>query len=337
MNTRTADTSLARAGFLRPGLALAACLLLAVGCGGESAGGGDGGDGLSGEIAVDGSSTVFPVTEAMAEEFMREHPGTRVTVNVSGTGGGFEKFCRGETDVSDASRPIKESEVEACSEAGIDFVEVPVGLDGITVTVHPENDWASCVTTAELEKIWRPNSTVDRWSDVRDGWPDRELSLFGPGTASGTFDYFTEAVMGEEDASRSDYSASEDDNVILMGVGNNVGAMGYFGFAYYVENRGRVKALAVDDGDGCVEPNSENVEAGDYQPLSRPLFIYVKRSSYQNEPVVREFVDFYLESATELVPQVGYVAFPQARYDSLQAELGGADTEEGAGMDEGGA
>jgi phosphate transport system substrate-binding protein len=180
---------------------------------------------------------------------------------------------------------------------------------------------------------------VERWSDVRDGWPDRELSLFGPGTASGTFDYFTEAIMGEEDASRSDYSSSEDDNVILMGVGNNVGAMGYFGFAYYVENQDRVKALAVDDGDGCVEPTRENVEAGDYQPLSRPLYIYVKRSSYRDEPVVREFVDFYLESATELVPQVGYVAFPRARYDSIRAELGGDDagTEEGSGTGEGGA
>ncbi len=332
MNTQAHGPVLARAIPV-----LTASLLLAAGCGGGEAGGGDG---LSGEIAVDGSSTVFPVTEAMAEEFMRANPGTRVTVNVSGTGGGFEKFCRGETDISDASRPIKESEVEACSANGIDFVEVPVALDGLTVVAHPENDWAQCVTTDELEKTWRPNSTVERWSDVREGWPDRELSLFGPGTASGTFDYFTEAIMGEEDASRSDYSSSEDDNVILMGVGNNVGAMGYFGFAYYVENQDRVRALAVDDGDGCVAPSRENVEAGDYQPLSRPLFIYVKRSSYREKPVVREFVDFYLDSATELVPQVGYVPFPRARYDSIKAELGGGpggDTDAGAGTEETGA
>ena len=301
-----------------------ACLLAAglalAGCGG----GDGGGDGLSGDVAIDGSSTVFPVTEAMAEEFMRAHRGARVTVNVSGTGGGFEKFCRGETDISDASRPIKESEAEACAENGIDFVEVPVALDGITVTVHPDNDWASCVTVDELEKIWRPNSTVSRWSEVREGWPDRGLELFGPGTASGTFDYFTEAVMGEEDASRSDYSASEDDNVILMGVSNNLGALGYFGFAYYIENQQRVKALAVDGGEGCVRPTRESVEAGEYQPLSRPLYIYVKRQAYQR-PVVRRFVDFYLESARQIVPDVGYVPFAQARYDSIRDELGAGD------------
>ena len=312
--------------FERPtltGLAGAACLLLvAAGCGGD--GGGEQAEaGPSGEISIDGSSTVFPVTEAMAEEFMRANRGTRVTVNVSGTGGGFEKFCRGETDISDASRPIKESEAEACAASGIEFVEVPVALDGITVTVHPENDWASCVTTAELEQIWSPESTVDSWGEVRDEWPDRAMPLFGPGTASGTFDYFTEAIMGEEDASRPDYSASEDDNVILMGVANNRGAMGYFGFAYYVENRDRVKALAVDGGEGCVEPTPENVESGAYQPLSRPLYIYVKRQSYREKPVVRQFVDFYLENARELVPDVGYVPFAQARYDSLMAELGG--------------
>ncbi len=329
MNTHTStrESVLARATPV-----LAACLLLAAGCGGE---GGGTDDGLSGEIAVDGSSTVFPVTEAMAEEFMRARPGTRVTVNVSGTGGGFEKFCRGETDISDASRPIKESEVEACSANGIDFVEVPVALDGLTVVAHPENDWAQCVTTDELEKTWRPNSTVERWSDVREGWPDRELSLFGPGTASGTFDYFTEAIMGEEDASRTDYSSSEDDNVILMGVGNNVGAMGYFGFAYYVENQDRVKELAMDAGDGCVEPTRQNVESGDYRPLSRPLYIYVKRSSYRNERVVREFVDFYLDNARQLVPEVGYVAFPRARYDSIKAELGGGADAGTAGPDAG--
>ncbi len=313
----------------RHALPLLAAGLLLAGCGGE----GGAGDGLSGEISIDGSSTVLPVTEAMAEEFMLAHRGTRVTVNVSGTGGGFEKFCRGETDINDASRPIKESEAEACAARDIDYVEVPVAVDGITVAVHPENDWAQCVTDDELEMIWRPNSTVERWSDVREDWPDRELQLFGPGTASGTFDYFTEAVMGEEDASRSDYSSSEDDNVILMGASNNLGAMGYFGFSYFIENQDRVKALEVDGGDGCVAPTRENIEAGNYQPLSRPLFIYVKRQSYQ-EPVVRAFVDFYLDNARQLVPEVGYVPFAQARYDSIKAELGG--TRNGGAADEGG-
>lgn len=304
---------------IRRALPLLASSLLLAGCGGE----GGAGDGLSGDIAIDGSSTVLPVTEAMAEEFMLAHPGSRVTVNVSGTGGGFEKFCRGETDMNDASRPIKASEAEACAARGIEYVEVPVAVDGITVTVHPENGWARCVTDDELEMIWRPNSTVSRWSDVRDDWPERELQLFGPGTASGTFDYFTEAIMGEEDASRSDYSASEDDNVILMGVSNDVGAMGYFGFSYYVENRDRVKALEVDVGEGCVSPTRENIEAGSYQPLSRPLYIYVKRRSYR-EPAVRRFVDFYLDNARQLVPEVGYVPFARGRYDSIKTELDGA-------------
>ena len=320
---RAAGTTLARA----VGGTAVACLLLLAACGGE---GGADGSGLTGTVAVDGSSTVYPVTEAMAEEFQRANRGVRVTVGVSGTGGGFKKFCRGETDVSDASRPIKESERELCAENGVDFVRVPVAFDGITVAVNPENDWAQCVTTGELRRIWQPDSSIERWSQVRDAWPERDMPLFGPGTDSGTFDYFTEAVVGEEDASRSDYSASEDDNVILMGVANDGGALGYFGFAYYVENQDRVRALEVDDGDGCTAPTMESIEAGEYRPLSRPLFIYVAEQALQR-PEVRAFVDFYLENGRALVPEVGYVPLSTARYDSLRAGLPGGDAAGGSG------
>jgi len=306
---------------IRSAAALTAVLLLAYGCGGDAGGG----EGLSGTVAIDGSSTVFPVTEAMAEEFQRANRGVRVTVGVSGTGGGFKKFCSGETDISDASRPIKDVEAEDCAERGVDYVQVPVAFDGITVAVNPENDWARCVTVEELRRIWQPESTVGNWRDVRDSWPDREMPLFGPGTDSGTFDYFTEAIVGEEDASRSDYSASEDDNVILMGLANNVGAMGYFGFAYFYENQEQVQALGVDDGTGCVRPSMETIESGEYAPLSRPLFIYVREQALRERPEVRAFVDFYLTNGTQLVPEVGYVSLGTARYDSLRAELGLAD------------
>lgn len=303
----------------------AAALVALVACGG---GGGD--DGLSGSVAVDGSSTVYPVIEAVAEEFQRAHRGVRVTVGVSGTGGGFKKFCRGETDVSDASREIKPSEEQLCEENGVDWVQVPVAWDGLTVAVHPENDWASCVTVDELQRIWRPGSSIDEWSQVRDDWPGRELPLFGPGTDSGTFDYFTEAIMGEEDASRGDYSASEDDNVTLMGVANDVGAMGYFGFAYYIENVERVKALEIDDGDGCTAPTPETIESGEYRPLSRPLFLYVSRQALER-PEVRAFVDFVLDNGRQLVPEVGYVPLSAGRYDSVRAELPAPDTAGGTG------
>jgi phosphate transport system substrate-binding protein len=306
----------------------AALVLIAAGVGLAGCGGGGEAGGLSGSVAIDGSSTVYPITEAMAEEFQRANRGVRVTVGVSGTGGGFKKFCRGETDISDASRLIKESEEELCAENGVDYRLVPVGLDGLTVAVNPENDWASCVTTDELRSIWQPGSEVDNWSDVRDSWPDQELPLFGPGTDSGTFDYFTEAIMGEEDASRSDYSASEDDNVTLMGVSRNLGAMGYFGFAYYIENQDQVKALEIDDGSGCVAPTRETIEAGEYQPLSRPLFIYVREQALER-PEVRSFVDFYLANATQLIPEVGYVPYSSSRYDSIRSELPGGGSPDG--------
>lgn len=296
--------------------ATAAAALAVTACGG-----GDGGP--QARVSVDGSSTIYPVTEAVAEEFQRANRSIRVTVGVSGTGGGFKRFCAGETDISDASRPIREVEQELCAENGIEYVEIPVAYDGITVAVNPQNDWAQCITVEELRRIWQPESTIERWSQVRDGWPDREIVLYGPDTDSGTFDYFTETVVGEEDASRSSYTASADDNVLVRGVRGDVGSLGYFGFAYYVESQDQVRALAVDDGSGCVAPSRETIESGEYAPLSRPLFIYVKRSALQRD-AVRRFVGFYLDSAADLVPQVGYVPLSEQRYEALASEHLGA-------------
>ena len=287
-------------------------------------GGGDGGP--QGNVAIDGSSTVYPVTEAVAEEFQRANRGIRVTVGVSGTGGGFKRFCAGETDISDASRPITEGEQKVCEKNGISYVEIPVAYDGLTVAVNPENDWAQCITVEELQRVWQPESTIQNWSQIRDEWPDRELVLYGPDTDSGTFDYFTEVIVGEENASRSDYTASADDNVLVRGVRGDVASMGYFGFAYYIENQEQVRALAVDDGSGCTMPTRETIESGEYAPLSRPLFVYVKESALERDEV-RQFVRFYLENATELVPQVGYVPLAEERYDSIiQADVGTADS-----------
>lgn len=273
-------------------------------------------------VTVDGSSTVFPISMAMAEEYQLSTGGSvRVTVGVSGTGGGFKKFCAGETDVSDASREIKESEIQACREARIEPIEIPVAWDGLTVVVHPENDWADCMTVDELKRLWQPGSTIERWKQIRPEWPDEEIKLYGPDTDSGTFDYFTEAVVGEEDASRSDYTASADDNVLVIGVEGDPGALGYFGFAYYEENRDRLRAVAVDDGDGCVAPTRETIENGRYQPLSRPMFIYVRRDALER-PEVAGFVEFYLNNAPELVPEVGYVPLEAERYGESLRSIG---------------
>lgn len=315
--------------------AILCSLLLLAGCGGEA-----GGDGPSGSVTIDGSSTVQPVSAAMAEDFQIANRGTRVTVGTSGTGGGFEKFCGGETDISNASREITPGEAEACEANGIEYLELPVAGDGVTVVAHPENDWAQCLTVDELRRVWQPGSTIESWSDIRDGFPDVELELYGPDTDSGTFDYFTEAIVGEADASRSDYTASADDNVLVIGVEGDRASLGYFGFAYYEQNRDRLKALAVDAGDGCVEPTRETIESGEYAPLSRPLFIYVSRSALER-PVVDAFVRFYLDNATEIVPQVGYVPLPAERYDEVRERLpappaagaSGAGTGEGTESD----
>ncbi len=306
-------------------LAIAAVLLAA--CGGDAGQDGADGENLTGSVEIDGSSTVYPITEAVAEEFMLEQgSGVRVTVGVSGTGGGFKRFCAGETAISNASRPIKDSELEQCAAAGVDPVELEVAYDGLSVVVHPDNTFAQCLTTAELRSIWEPGSTVRSWSDVRAGFPSQEIKLYGPGTDSGTFDYFTEAINGEEDASRSDYTASEDDNVLVQGVQGDPGALGYMGFAYYQENRETLKLVGVDNGAGCVQPSPETIRGGQYAPLSRPIFIYVARSALQR-PEVRAFVEFYLEHGAELVEAVGYIPLEDAAYT---AAIGSLDAPSGA-------
>jgi len=303
-------------------LATVATILLLSACGGDAGSNGSE-DGLTGSIEIDGSSTVYPITEAVAEEFMLEHgSGVRVTVGVSGTGGGFKRFCAGETAISNASRPIKDSEREQCVAAGIDPIELEIAYDGISLVAHPDNAFLECLTTPELRAIWQPGSTVRSWSEVRAGFPDQEIKLYGPGTDSGTFDYFTEAINGEEDASRSDYTASEDDNVLVQGVQGDPGALGYMGYAYYQENRETLKLLGVDNGAGCVQPSPETIRGGQYAPLSRPVFVYVARTALQR-PEVRAFVEFYLEHGGELAEAVGYIPLDAAAYAAARRSLGG--------------
>ncbi|MFQ6616865.1 MAG: PstS family phosphate ABC transporter substrate-binding protein [Fidelibacterota bacterium] len=289
---------------------LVALLLTFLGCGGGEAV--DEG-GLSGTVSIDGSSTVFPITEAVAEEFQRQHRNVRVTVGISGTGGGFKKFTVGETDINDASRPIKSSEVEQAKANGMEYIELPVAFDGISVVVNPANEFVDSLTAEELKKIWQPGSTVQSWSDVRASWPDSPLTLYGPGTDSGTFDYFTEAINGRSGACRPDFTASEDDNVLVQGIAGDENALGFFGFAYYAENRSRLRVVPVDGGEGPVTPSDSSINNGTYQPLSRPIFIYVSQAASQR-PELREFVKFYLEEAPVLVKEVGYVPLPQEVY-----------------------
>lgn len=279
------------------------------------------GGGSGGSVSVDGSSTVFPLTEAVAEEFMRANQGTRVNVGVSGTGGGFSKFLRGETAVNNASRPISPDEIEKAEENGIEFIELPVAYDGVAVTVHPSNDWVDCLSVEELQEIWGPDSEVDNWNQVRDDFPDREIDLYGPGTASGTYDYFTEAVNGEAGASRSDFTSSEDDNVLVRGIRGTEAALGYFGLAYYENNVEELKVLGIDpdergSGDSCVTPSAETVQDGSYRPLSRPLFVYVNTDKL--DEATEAFLNFYIENAGELAPDVGYVAMPDTAYRLVQ-------------------
>ncbi len=276
---------------------------------------------LSGRVVVDGSSTVFPVSEAMAEEFQKATGGAvQVTVGISGTGGGFKKFCAGETDISDASRPISKAEIEACQTAGIQYIELPVAFDGLSVMVSPQNTFVDTITVSDLKKMWEPGAqgTITRWSQIRPEWPDREFRLYGPGADSGTFDYFTDAINGKEKASRGDFTGSEDDNVLVQGIANDPDALGYFGYAYYAENQSRLKLVGVDHerGLGPIYPSPETINNGTYTPLSRPIFIYAKLASL-DKPQVVEFVRFYLNktNATLLIPQVGYVAFPGEFYD----------------------
>ena len=268
-------------------------------------------------IQIDGSSTVFPVSEAVAEEFQKSKKGrVKVTVGIAGTGGGFKKFCRGETDISNASRPILKAEMETCKQSGVQYFEIPVAYDALTVIVNPKNDWVKSLTLPDLKKMWEPaaQGKVNNWNQVRSEWPSNPLKLFGPGADSGTFDYFTEAIVGKAKSSRGDFTASEDDNVLVQGVANDRNALGYFGFAYYVENQKKLKAAAIDSGKGPVLPSAKSVEDGTYQPLSRPIFIYVSKKAYDSKPEVKEFVEYFLKQGPQLIKQVKYVPLPQTAY-----------------------
>lgn len=295
-------------------LGLAAGVLLA----GGSMLGGNAAFGQAKTIAIDGSSTVFPVSEAIAEEFQKKKKGAvRVTVGISGTGGGFKKFCRGETDISNGSRPILKAEIDACRTAGIEFYELPLAFDALTVAVNPKNNNLSCITIADLKKMWDPSAQgkVTKWKDVNSSWPDQPLKLFGAGADSGTFDYFTEAVTGKAKSSRGDFTASEDDNVLVQGIENDANALGYIPYAYYEPHKAKMKALAIDwgKGQGCVVPSLDNVLAGTYNPLSRPLFIYVSKKSAE-KPEVKEFVEFSMINGPDLIKEVKYLPLPAQAY-----------------------
>ena len=291
-----------------------------ISCGGNS--GGDTESSLSGSIKIDGSSTVYPISEAIAEEYRSEAPKVKVTIGVSGTGGGFKKFSRGETDISDASRPIKESEAQACSDNSIEYIQLEVAYDGLAVVANPENDWADALSVDELKSIWQPEAQgkIMNWSDIRQGFPDQKLTLMGPGTASGTFDYFTEAIVGKSGSSRGDFMPSEDDHVLVQGVAGDKGALGFFGLAYYLENQDKLKLVGVDNGTAVVKPNMETVKNGSYNPLSRPIFIYVSSEAVKKEQVV-DFVNFYLDNAGDLVADVGYIPLPAENYANLKTSF----------------
>ena len=296
-------------------------------------------------IIIDGSSTVFPITEAVAEEFGLLTGGTvRVTVGISGTGGGFTKFCNKESDITNASRPVKASEIEMCARNGVEFLEIPVALDGVTVMVHPDNDFVECITIEELNTIWRPEAEteVTRWNQVRPDWPDGSMHLYGPGVDSGTFDYFTEVVNGQSQSSRGDYTASEDDNVLVQGISGDKKSLGFFGYAFFIENTDRLKAVAIDGGGGCVEPTVETINDGSYSPLSRPLFIYVAKAA-ASQVYIKGFVRFFLsEDGRGLADEVGYISFPAqvndlalARFESAKTgTLFGGDTPQRGSVEE---
>lgn len=270
---------------------------------------------LSGTIKVDGSSTVFPITEAVAEEFRNEQPKVKVTIGVSGTGGGFKKFSRGETNLSNASRPIKDKEKAACAENNINYLELEVAYDGLAVLVNPENDWVDSFTVEELKKIWEPaaQDKIMKWNQIRPEWPNEEIHLFGPGVASGTYDYFTEAIVGKSGSSRGDFTASEDDHVLVQGIAGDKYSLGFFGLAYYAENKDKLTLIGVHNGTEVVKPTLETVSNGTYSPLSRPLFVYVNSTSVKSPEVV-EFVNYYIDNAAELSTDVGYIPLPKELY-----------------------
>lgn len=275
---------------------------------------------LRGTVSLDGSSTVFPISEAVAEEFLAVQPRVRVTVGVSGTGGGFKKFLAGEIDINDASRPIKMKEVDKANEMGIGYIELPVAYDGLSVVVNKKNTWVDHLTVAELSKIWQPGSTVTNWSDVRVGWPEMKIRLYGPGTDSGTFDYFTETINGKSGASRPDYTANEDDNALVQGISGDEGSLGYFGYAYYAANQDKLKLVPIDGGKGPIAPTQTTINNGTYAPLSRPIFIYVRPDALDRKEV-RAFVDFYIDSAAMLASEVGYIPLPDAVYAGAKKRI----------------
>ena len=265
-------------------------------------------------IEIDGSSTVYPITVAVAEEFRKSHQDVQIPVGISGTGGGMKRFTKGEISIADASSPIKEKEAAAAEENDIEFIELEVAYDGLSVMVNPSNDWVDCLTTQELNKIWAPDSKIRNWSEIRDGFPDQALRLYGPGTDSGTFDYFTDTINGEEGASRADYTPSEDDNVLVQGISGDKGALGYFGYAYYIPNQDKLKLVSVDGGTGCVSPTTTTINDGTYSPLSRPLLIYVNKT-HLTKQIVKEFVTYYVKNAAKYSEEVGYVPLPDSLYD----------------------
>lgn len=302
--------------------------LVAAGCGGDDNSGSTNSD-LSGTIKIDGSSTVAPLSEAAAEKFQAENPDVRVTVGTSGTGGGFEKFCAGETDISDASRPIKDEEIEICEKNGIKYEQLQVANDGLANVVNIENDFAKCLTTDQLKKIWDKDSKLDNWNQVDPSFPDEKLDLYGPGTDSGTFDYFTEAINGEEGQSRSDYSATEDDNVVVQGVSGSKGGLGYFGLSYVEQNADKIKAVEVDGGDGCVAPSVETVQDGSYKPLARPLFVYASADALKR-PEVDSFLEYYITNQSEIAEQALYVPMTEEQATASKEAIDKLVSESGA-------
>ena len=313
--------------------ALTAPILLLTACGGQGDSSTDtaaSGGGASGEVRVDGSSTVGPLSAAAGELFTAtpEGAGVNVTVGQSGTGGGFKKFCAGETDISDASRPIKDEEAAECTKNGVEYAEIPVANDALTLVVNKENDWAKCLTTEELKTIWAPESEgkITNWNQVNPSFPDVKLELFGAGTDSGTFDYFTDAINGEEGASRTDYNPTEDDNVTVTGVEGTEGALGYFGYSYFEENASKLNAVSVDSGNGCVAPSAETAQDGSYTPLSRPLFIYPSKKSMASSPQVAAYVNFYVENDEAITEKALFIPLSDAQKTTAQealASLGG--------------
>ncbi|MFZ4506269.1 MAG: PstS family phosphate ABC transporter substrate-binding protein [Fimbriimonas sp.] len=308
------------------GAVAAFAILALIGCG---SGGGDtktteatgesktGDAKLAGSITIDGSSTVQPILEAMAEEFNKANPDVKITIGVSGTGGGFKKFVAGEIDIANASRPIEAEEITKATENKIEFIELPIAFDGLSVVVNPQNTWVDSLTIAELKKVWEPNSKVKTWADVRAGFPAEPIKLYGPGTDSGTFEYFTEAVNGKKKASRTDYQGSADPNVLVQGIAGDKGSLGYFGFAYYEQNTDKLKLVPVDGGKGAIAPSAETIMNNTYQPLSRPLFIYVKKSS-ADRPEVKAFVNFILGEGSKLVKDAKYIELPATTYTVVQ-------------------